>query len=370
MRQKQHDIYTILLEGILSGTYRRGSLLPAEDVLAKQNGVSRPTIAKIYNRLQDEGYIEKRRGHGSQIVYEQVQVKISIGLLLPGSGESEIFNIINDALLHVATKHGVEVIWGSSAASNAENRKSQIEADCERFIQQRVGAILFSPLERLPESEVINLRIFEKITGANIPLIFIDRSIDIPSDMGGYDTVWLDNYAAGRSVAQHLLDQGCDTVYFFHRPDSANSVALRLAGVRSAVLDNAYSFTHRSVFCGDPADLTIIKKMKILPGRTGIVCANDSTAAVLLASLDALELKPSRDYLIAGFDNMKYAQYLKSPLTTYAQPCEEMASVSLELALRRIKNNSHLPLSVTLNGKRIERESTKFRSKPRHNRSK
>lgn len=360
MRKKQLDIFESLKDDILKGVYKNGALLPAEKELAKQHAVSRPTIAKIYNQLQSEGYIEKRRGHGSEVTHLTTQHSYTIGLLLPGSGESEIFTIINDQILKLSAKNNLHCIWGGSAASNAEIRKAQVEHDCENFIKQKVDAILFSPLERLPEADDINARIFNRITKAKIPLVLIDRALKIAPGATGYDIVWLDNFFAGAALAQHLVAQGCTTIHFFHRPCSANSVNLRLAGTRDAVLNNHLSFTQQHIYCGDPADIDFIKTIKIVPGKTGIVCANDSTAAVLLNSLEKINVKITADCLICGFDNMKYGQYLKYPLTTYTQPCEEMASIGFELALRRIKNYEHLPLVVNVHGNIIERESTVF----------
>lgn len=363
MAIKQISIFETLKEGILNGIYKNGSLLPSEDRLAKQYSVSRPTIAKAYNQLQEQGYIKKTRGFGSQVIYEAKRTTYTIGLLLPGSGESEIFTVINDQILKLSGKKPFNCLWEGATVSNAEIRKAQIEKYCESYIQQRVNAILFSPLERLPDADEINLNIFNKITAANIPLILIDRGLNIPAETGGYDIIWLDNFAAGGAMAQHLIDRGCETIHFFYRPNSANSVDIRLAGVRDTALKNQLKFTEENVFCGDPSDIDFIKTMKMVSGKTGIICANDSTAAVLLSSLETINIKTTVDCLICGFDNMKYSQYLKHPLTSYLQPCEEMANISVELAMRRIGNNHHIPMSVNVTGKIIERESSMFKSR-------
>lgn len=360
MRKKQLNILETLKEGIVSGVYKSGSLLPSEDTLAKQYAVSRPTIAKVYNQLQDGGYIKKTRGYGSQVIHNNASLTYTIGLLLPGSGESEIFTKINDQILKLSRKHHLNCLWEGATASNAEIRRAQIEHYCDIYISQKADAILFSPLERLPDADAINLRIFNKIIAANIPLILIDRGVKNQPETGGYDIIWLDNYAAGAAMAQHLIKSGCETIYFFYRPDSANSVDIRLSGVREAVLKNNLKFTQEHVYCGDPADINFIKKMKMVKGKTGIICANDSTAAVLLTSLESIQVKITSDCLMSGYDNMKYSEYLKYPLTSYLQPCEEMASISIELAIRRIKNHHHIPMSVCVNGKIIERESTVF----------
>ena len=360
MRRKQLSIFESLEESIVTGVYKKGTLLPSEDTLAKQYAVSRPTIAKVYNQLQHKGYIKKTRGYGSQVIHNNAGVTYTIGLLLPGSGESEIFTTINDQILKLSRKNSLNCLWGDSAASNAEIRKSRIEHDCENYIQQKVDAILFSPLERLQDADEINLRIFNKIINADIPLILIDRGVKLQPDTGGYDIVWLDNLSAGGRMAQHLIERGCETIHFFYRPNSANSVDIRLSGVRDTVLKNNLLFNEENIYCGDPSDIDFIKTMKIVKGKTGIICANDSTAAVLLSSLEKINVKITSDCLICGYDDMKYSQYLKYPLTSYLQPCEEMANISVELAIRRIKNNHHIPMIVNVNGKIIERESTVF----------
>lgn len=360
MRRKKPEIFESLKEGIINGIYSNGALLPSEETIAKQHSVSRPTVAKVYNQLQYEGFIRKKRGYGSEVTYINIRPTYTIGLLLPSSGESEIFSIINDQILKLSRKNEVNCLWEGATASNAEIRKSQIEHDCENCIQQKVDAILFSPLERLPDAAEINASIFNKIIHAKIPLVLIDRGLKIQPEAGGYDIIWLDNFSAGGAMAQHLIDKGCDTIHFFYRPDSANSVDLRLSGIRDKALSNDLKFTNENIHCGDPSDVDLIKRIKIVTGKTGIICANDSTAAVLLSSLEKANVKTTIDCLICAYDDMKYSQYLKYPLTTYLQPCEEMASVSLELAMRRIKNNNHIPLTVSLNGKIIERESTIF----------
>lgn len=361
MRRKQFNIFESLKEDIVSGAYKNGTLLPSEDTLAKQYSVSRPTIAKVYNLLQEKGYIKKTRGYGSQVIHNNARLTYTIGMLLPGSGESEIFTTINDQLLKLSQKNGLNCLWGGATANNAEIRRSQTEHYCDDYIAQKVDAILFSPLERLPDADEINLRIFNKIIGAKIPLILIDRGLRIQPEAGGYDMIWLDNFFAGGLMTQHLISRGCKTIHFFYRPNSANSVDTRLSGVRDVVLKNHLQFTDANIYCGDPADIDFIKTMKIVSGKTGIICANDSTAAVLLSSLEKINVKTTSDCLICGYDDMKYSQYLKYPLTSYLQPCEEMANISVELALRRIKNNHHIPMIISLNGKIIERESTIFK---------
>lgn len=76
-----------------------GTFLPTETELAARYNVSRPTIAKVYNTLQKEGYVLKKQGIGTTVIYQGINHKTTFGLLLPGPGESEIFATISDRFM-------------------------------------------------------------------------------------------------------------------------------------------------------------------------------------------------------------------------------------------------------------------------------
>jgi DNA-binding LacI/PurR family transcriptional regulator len=353
-------IYNLLKDQIIKEVYKPGSLLPTEQNLAQKYLVSRPTIAKVYNQLQEEGFIKKKKGQGTIVIHNATSSLYTFGLLLPGAGESEIFSIINDQLLKQSESRAFNCLWEGATASSAEIRKTLVETWCEAYINKKVDGIFFSPLERVPDSDKINLNICENIRKANIPLVLIDRDIFTYPERSSFDIVCLDNFNAGCIMAKHLIDAGCEVIHFFCRPNSASSVDLRLSGIKDTVQKHKYKFTDQNVFCGNPDDLNFVKRIKVVPGKTGIICANDSTAAVLISSLDIIGVKISADILISGYDDMKYSQHLKHSLTSFKQPCKEIANISVELMIRRIKENNRLPVTVNLTGEIIIRESSRF----------
>lgn len=353
-------IYNTLKDQIIKEAFAPGSLLPTEQNMASKYSVSRPTIAKVYNKLQDEGLIKKKKGLGTIVTYNCTNSTYTFGLLLPGAGESEIFSIINDQLLKQSESGRFNCLWEGATASSAEIRKSLIETCCESYINKKVDGIFFSPLERVPDSDKLNLKICRDIENAGIPLILIDRDIVTFPERSNFDVVCIDNFSSGCVMAKLLIDAGCEVVHFFYRPDSASSVDLRLSGVRDTVQRHNLKFTHQNIYHGSPEDLDFVKRIKVVPGKTGIVCANDSTAAVLMSSLDILGIRICSDVLICAYDDMKYSRHLKHSLTSFRQPCEEIANVSIELMMRRVKDNNRLPMTVNLPGDIIIRESSKF----------
>ncbi|HEY5499405.1 MAG TPA: substrate-binding domain-containing protein [Bacteroidales bacterium] len=354
------DIYLKLKADILNAVIPFGSLLMPESELAEKMHISRPTITKIYNTLQTEGLVIKKAGFGTSVIYKKNDSKYRFGLLLPGAGESEIFSTINDQFLYQGKKRNFDCLWEGTVANNAEVRKGVALKICQNYIDEKVDGIFFAPLERTTESEKLNEEICELIYKSHIPLVLIDRDIYPFPNRSKYDLVNIDNYHAGYLIAQHMIDAGCKTLYFFHRPNSANSVNMRIEGARAAIENANLTFNANNIICGEPDNQKLLRNISITPYETGIICGNDSTAAVLISSIEAEGLKISSDLLIAGFDNMKYSSHLKYPLTTIQQPCEAITEASVNLLFNKLSNSNCSPMTVNLYGEIIKRASTVF----------
>ena len=61
------EVYNILYERITSMHYKTGELLPSQDKLAKEMGVSRNTIREAVNRLATVGVLTAKQGFGTVI---------------------------------------------------------------------------------------------------------------------------------------------------------------------------------------------------------------------------------------------------------------------------------------------------------------
>lgn len=240
-------------------------------------------------------------------------------------------------------------------------RRELIEKCTNDYILQKVNGIFFAPLERVGDAGEVNLKICEKIRNARIPIVLIDRDIVEFPQRSSFDLVGLDNFNAGYTMGEHLIKMGCENIHFFYRLDSANSVKLRLYGVAAALRNYNLTFAKENDICGNPEDVDFVKTIPYIPGKTGIVCANDSTAAVLMSSLDTAGIKIGSDLLVCGYDDMKYASHLKYPLTSYRQPCEEIADTAIDLMMRRINNLDSAPIVANMTGEIIPRDSSCFK---------
>lgn len=337
---KHKEIYSHILSEIGIGKYEVGARLPSESQLVKQFGVSRPTVARALRDLQIEGVIERRAGSGSFVSDKKSAPKETrqLGLLIPGLGTTEIFEIICGELATLSRASEYTLLWGSSTHPRQDQDGSRKHAHelCEQFIERRVTGVFFAPFELTPGAEETNQHIVERFRECGVPVVLLDRDLTPFPQRSNFDLVGLDNVAAGYMLAEHLIKLGCRRIAFVARPLSAPTVNARIAGVREAFVRYRIDPSPNWVCMGEPNDLKFVRTLVAGNMWDAIICANDFTAAHLIRSLEQNKCQVPKTIRVVGFDDAKYATLVSVPLTTIQQPCRDIAICAFRVMLGRL----------------------------------
>ena len=341
---KHQRISRLLREAIRSGSHPIGSRLPSEARLVQQHGVSRPTVMRALNDLEAEGLIERRMGSGSFVRSARTPPPSgrSLGLLVPGLGKTEILKRICGELASVARSQAYELDWGEP-----ESPESREELDlegarrlCRHFIARRVSGVFFAPFELIPDREEANRILAETLRLEGLPVILLDRDLGQFPKRSDFDLVGIDNMAAGFLLAEHLIKLGCERLAFVARPNSASTVDARIAGARAAIGNRGLEADPRWVHLGDPTDVRFVRRLMAGKRWDALLCANDHTAAELLQALAREGHRVPSDVRLVGFDDVRYAALLATPLTTIHQPCRDIAVVAMRAMQDRIAESA------------------------------
>ncbi len=73
----------------------------------------------------------------------------------------------------------------------------------------------------------------------------------------------------------------------------------------------------------------------------GLLCQNDETAIYAYRALLDLGYRVPQDVLLVGCDGLHYLEYFETPISTIAQPMEEICALAWQFLQRRIANPSH-----------------------------
>jgi len=360
-KSKHSEISRRLETEIASGKYGNGARLPSEIQLVSQFKVSRPTVARAFRDLEAKGLIERRAGSGTYVRSTAAQAARSriFGLLVPGLGTTEIFQIICGEIASLARVKNYGLLWGGSTNPNEDKDASLEHAEelCKQFIARKISGVFFAPAELTLGQEQANRRLAESLREAGIAVVLLDRDLmDFPK-RSDFDLVCLDNMASGYLVAEHMIKLGCKRLFFVARPMSAATVDARIAGFREALVRHRIELDPGSIRIGDPSDLKFVRGLVAGKQADAFICANDNTAALLLRSIEACGFRAPKDFRIAGFDDVKYATLVSPPLTTVHQPCRDLATIAFRTMLERLAEPTLPARSILLPPHLVVRES-------------
>jgi len=364
MSEPRHaQISRELLTEIASGKYGPGSRLPSEAQLCQKFKVSRPTVGRALRELQEQGLIDRRVGSGTYVRASRASSDPAayrqLGLLVPGLGKIEIFEVICGELAGLARVHDFGMLWGGNARPRVDVDMSTQEAEelAALFVEKAVSGVFFAPFEHTADRDPANRRIVEKFRSAGIPVILLDRDLGPFPHRTPYDLVGIDNFAGGYLLAEHLIKLGARRLSFVTRPLSAATVHARIAGARAALKAHEILPDEPFVQVGDPTDLAFVRRA-VPPKRfDAVICTNDLTAAQFMQSLVRLKIGVPRSLRVVGFDDVRYATLLSVQLTTMQQPCREIAIAAFQAMRELIADPALPPRSILLTPRLIVRES-------------
>ena len=336
---RHRAIYEVLLSEIQSGVYKPGERLPSEALLCERFQASRITVAKAFQSLQRDKLVNRRAGSGTYVEKPAKGISLQFGILIPNLDATEFFEAICQGILRSPGAQSHSLTWGSFT-SGASDTIESAEQLCQQYIAQGVAGVFFAPAEYSKETDDSNHRLASMLERAKIPIVLLDRDFKHYPDRSNFDIVGIDNHRAGYLLTQHLFDAGARRIVFATLRGLLATGESRAAGYRHALAKLTPEFppSFFNANCDDPAEVT---RMLKLERPDGIVCANDVTAARLMRTLVSLGARIPDDIRMAGIDDVLYARFLPTPLTTLRQNCAEIGAVAMSTMLDRISHPNY-----------------------------
>ncbi len=228
-----------------------------------------------------------------------------------------------------------------------QREASYIEIASERWVD---GILFVAAEDRLDGLAALD--------SAGIPCVAIDR---IPQGYTG-PSVTLDNVAAGRIAAAHLLALG-----HTHMAHISGPLHLRLSQERQEGFQTqieAHSAGCALVACaeGDWTCAAGYNAMRaILEQRqplTAVFAANDRMAMGAMAALTEAGLRVPEHVSIVGLDDIEVSAYQHPPLTTVQQDFGELATAAVRLLLYLLAGDPPPTTQIVMQPQLIVRKST------------
>lgn len=335
---KYHDLMEDLRNQIINGQIRPGEKLPSENELSVQYQISRQTVRKALQILQEEGYIYAEHGRGTFCSEMARHTKNSKNIAVITTYLSDyIFPRVIEGIDKVLTEHGYSILL-----KNTRNSRS-IEARClEELLQKDIDGLIIEPSKSQIFCRHVNL--YELLDQYEIPYVFIQGRY---AQMKNKPYIMLDDCKGGYMITKYLISLGHKHIVGVFKADDIQGQqrhkgyvrALQEAGI--AYEPDRIIWFHTEDRKSHPYEL--IKQMaqnrEELP-FDAVVAYNDQTAINVMQALEEEGIYCPQDVSITGYDNSYLAAGCKVPLTTIAHPQQQLGEMAAELLLQLIQNSS------------------------------
>ncbi|WP_311316174.1 substrate-binding domain-containing protein [Domibacillus indicus] len=198
----------------------------------------------------------------------------------------------------------------------------------------------------------------KELVKAKLPIALLSR--DVPSL--AVDTVLVDDYLGGYEATKHLIDLGHEKIAMITEDTTYSIIQSRVQGYRSALEE--YGLTYDESFVihnnisieeGKNAMLSLLQKDS---PPTAVFASTEALAIGALQGARGRNVQVPSELSIIGFDNTILSTICEPPLTTIAQPIDEMGKKVVELLIEEIEKKKESKQRVILSPKLVVRSST------------
>jgi LacI family transcriptional regulator, repressor for deo operon, udp, cdd, tsx, nupC, and nupG len=227
------------------------------------------------------------------------------------------FSEVIRGIEHVAHENQYSVLLGDTQYSLD---REQAYAD---MIVARQADGLITLLPRVPK-----ITLEGRLPVVNACEYVTDRSIT---------SVFVDNVSAASTAVNHLLALGHRNIAFISGPKPSPICIDREKGYEIALRDAGLRINRSLIAIGDfsvesgarAAENLLAQRQKF----TAIFCSNDEMAIGAIGTLKSHGMRVPQEVSIVGFDDIRFARYTDPPLTTIAQPKNQLGREAMSLLL-------------------------------------
>ncbi|MDP5274071.1 LacI family DNA-binding transcriptional regulator [Chengkuizengella axinellae] len=313
--------------------------------IAREAGVSIATVSKVINntgRIGDKTKqkvmkVMKELDYQPSIVASALTGKRThtIGLLIPDIA-NPFFAEIARSVEDMGNELGFSVMMCST--DNNIDKESKYISLLE---QKRVDGIIIATGTR-------NTDVLQNLLKKKLPIALIAR--DLPSLP--VDTVLVDDYMGGYEATSHLISLGHQKISIIAEDLKVMSSKERIRGYRQALEDHGMEYDEEQIHVSDftieggrEVAATILAENN---PATAIFACNDLLAMGVIQAAREIGVEIPSDLSIIGFDNTILASLCDPPLTTIAQPIQDMGKQVVELLVKEIKQEKQSKQRVVL----------------------
>jgi LacI family transcriptional regulator len=294
------------------------SITTVSHVINKTRQVNKETIKAVLQAAKELDY------RPSRINKPTAGKTMYIGAILADTREDYYISMIK-AIESVANDYGVAIIFCDSEMDSGKEEKN-----VGSLLERDISGLLLAPVEaaHIPKS----------LQTTSVPAVLIDRQYESHDFL----FVGINNFQSSYTGTKHLFGKGCERIGFIGYSDSVYTIKQRILGYKAAVLEENQAAGAKvlSLNYSREDSFPLIKRFILDEDLDGLVCATSTLCYELIEVLDTLDGKIQKRLKIISFDDNRWFDYLKYPISVISQPVAEIANAALQNLLLLIEQTN------------------------------
>ena len=335
----------MLLDAILSGDLAADSVLPSEQKLCTQLGVSRITLRAALHELEQDGIIIKQNGRPSRVDLKALRKQ-----------DTPLRRIawVDTSPIGYTNQIYFDIFRSVSEQTVLRNVKLDYIS-----LHNKIMAENFIRLQH--EYDGLILGEFSRKLNNYIPRITHPNTISVDCPRSGIrHCVKSDCYAGGQTAARMLLESGHRHPAYLGYGDSITNYTPfkeRFKGFNDYLMQVGTPLPDDHIIeITSPDDENHLaeflrKHLPALKECDSVFVGFDKLAVDVIYVLPELGISIPDDLSIIGFDGLTLSQFVSPALTTIRQPVEEIGRKALEIVLNPTESAAYpaiIPIPPTI----------------------
>lgn len=320
------------------------SVITVSKVLRDHPDISAETRARVWKRVREVNY---RPNIAARALV--TGKSMSIGFIAPDLMHA-FFSEVAGGLSRVLRTKGYGLLISSSEEDTALEQQ-----EVSQMLARGVDALVIASAQGSDES-------LREIEERKVPYVLIDRRLESV----GASFVGTNDEAAGFMATEHLIDTGCRNIAHI-RGANVSTAEGRCNGYRAALQKHNLSMPEDYIVYQGVSDnsgevrghAAMRELLRKNPRPDGVFCFNDPGAMGAMVAILEAGLRIPEDIAVIGCGNVRYAPFLRVPLSTIDQSAVELGEQAGRLALAQIEAKTPSePRTLLLEPKLVQRAST------------
>lgn len=323
------QVKNLLAREIERGTLPYGEMIPSENELVRELGISRMTVRSAVSALSEEHYVRTVHGKGSFVCYQSTQTALgTVDVLLDVTYAYFSTHYIK-SISEVLSLHNYRFV-----IHDTQDNQTEIATVIESILQNGSAGIILQASHMVEPSDPHLFEVLKKVNQQKIPLAFLDSDIEGISAL----RVLFDDFAGGKTAAEYLLSLGhvstamvCRNEFKENAPrrDGFNSV-LEEKGLPSLV----------EIQKDKALEENLLRAIRDL-GVTALFCYNDDVAMKVIRILTEHGIRIPAEVSVMGFDDTVFAKATTPLLTSVVHPKDLLGRLAAEMLLCKIEKRPY-----------------------------